>query len=40
MILFAKVPIPRETAERFETLAPNVKTVLERFAGKAVFANA
>ena len=40
VILFAKVSIPRDTAERFEALALNVKTVVERFAGKAVFADA
>lgn len=40
VILFAKVPIPRETAERFKALALNVKAVVERFAGKAVFARA
>lgn len=40
VILFAKVSIPRETAERFEALALDVKAVVERFAGKAVFAGA
>jgi hypothetical protein len=40
VILFAKVTIPRETAERFEALALNVKSVAERFADKEVFAAA
>ena len=39
VILFAKVSIPRETAERFDILAVNVKAAVQRFVGKAVFAN-
>lgn len=40
VILFAKIPIPRATADRFKTLALNVKTAVAPFADKAVFANA
>jgi hypothetical protein len=40
VILFAKVQIPRATADRFKALAANVKTAVAPFAGKAVFAGA
>ena len=40
VILFAKVPVPRRTAERFRALAGSVKTTVEPYAGKAVFAAA
>ena len=38
VILFAKVPIPRDTAELFGTLALNVKLALLPFDGRADFA--
>lgn len=40
VILFAKVQIPRETAERFAALASSVKAAVAPFAGQAVFAGA
>jgi hypothetical protein len=40
VILFAKVQIPRETADRFSALAASVKAAVAPFAGKAVFAEA
>lgn len=40
VILFAKVQIPRETAERFSALASSVKAAVAPFAGQAVFAGA
>lgn len=40
VILFAKVPVRRETADRFRGLALNVKAAVAPFAGKAVFASA
>jgi hypothetical protein len=36
-ILFSRVPIPRESAELFKTLALNVKVALLPFAGERVF---
>jgi hypothetical protein len=40
VILFAKIAIPRTTADRFRALAQNVKTAVAPFADKAVFASA
>jgi hypothetical protein len=37
-ILFSKVPVSRETAELFKTLALNVKVAMLPFAGKKIFA--
>ncbi|MBW4629866.1 MAG: hypothetical protein KME49_31240 [Brasilonema octagenarum HA4186-MV1] len=38
IIMFSKVPIPRNTAEIFKSLAPSVRSALLRFDGKAIFA--
>jgi len=38
VITFSKVFIPRETAESFRELAPNVKEADQPFVGGAVFA--
>ncbi len=38
VVLFSKIPIPRETAESFKTLAPNAKQAVLPFVGGAVFA--
>ena len=40
VILFAKVQIPRETAEMFKPLALNVKEAVQPFAGGVVFGRA
>ena len=37
IVLFSKTRIPRETAENFKTLAPNVKQAVLPFVGGAVF---
>lgn len=37
IVLFSKTPIPRETAESFKTLAPNIKQAVLPFVGGAVF---
>ena len=36
IILFSKTHIPRETAERFKTLAPNVKQAVLPFVGEGL----
>ena len=38
IVLFSKTPIPRETAESFKTLAPNIKQAVLPFVGGTVFA--
>lgn len=38
VIMFCKVPVPRETAEMFRTLALSVKLALLPFDGKVIFA--
>ena len=37
IVLFSKTPIPRETAESFKTLAPNIKQAVLPFVGGAIF---
>ena len=37
VVLFVKVPVPRETADLTKALAPDVKAAIEPFAGRQVF---
>ena len=37
IVLFSKTRIPRETAENFKTLAPNVKQAVLPFVGGTIF---